>query len=205
MLLLQIAQQSLIGSIFSPFIRILRFIGSLLLKILLLPYYLVKYLVLGTLKIISWLLPDFYEENLIHSFKGLFCIFRFAFLIFTFLLLVLLPLHFLPLLGSHGILASKFLYQFDLIQALVLMVKTFTITEILIIAFAIGGFLVSFLLAFVFITTYSPLQVLVEFIGELTKKRLVLILMFILALVIFSVLYFYLLRGEIPFLGKIPL
>lgn len=198
MLLFQIAQQSLLGNIFSPLIRIVRFLGALLLKILLLPYHLVKYLVVGTLKIISWLLPDIYEDNLIHSLKGLFCTFRFALLILTFLLLLLLPLHFLPLLGSHGILAPKFLYQFDLIQALVLMVKTFTITEILIIAFAVGGFLVSFLLAFAFITAYSPLQLLVEFFSELTKRSSVLILLFILALVIFGVLYLLL-------LGKIPL
>lgn len=198
MLLFQIAQQSLLGDIFSPVIRLLRFLGSLLLKILLLPYHLVKYLLLGILKIISWLLPDIYEDNLIHAFKGLFCTFRFALLILTFLLLVLLPLHFLPLLGSHGILASKFSYQFDLIQALVLMVKTFTITEILIIAFAVGGFLVSFLLAFAFITAYSPLQLLVEFFSELTERRSVLILLFLLALVIFGVLYLLL-------LGKIPL
>lgn len=196
MLLFQIAQQSLLGSIVSPFIRIIRFLGSLLLKILLFPYYLIKYLVLGILKIISWLLPDIYEDNVLHSLKGLFCTFRFAFLILTFLLLVLLPLHFLPLLGSHGILASKFLYQFDLRQALVLMLKTFTTMEILIIVFAIGGFLASFILAFVFITAYSPLQALVEFISELTERRAVLILLFVLALLLFGVLYL-LLQGKI--------
>lgn len=198
MLILQIAQQSLVGDILSFPYRALKLLLRILLFIILLPYYFIIFVFWGIVKIISWLLPDIYEDNLIHSLKGLFCTFRFAFLILTFLLLLLLPLHFLPLLGSHGILASEFFYQFDFIQALVLMIKTFTITEILIIAFAIGGFVVSFLLAFVFITTYSPVHLLVEFISELTERRSVLILMFILALLLFGVLYLLL-------LGKIPL
>lgn len=198
MLVLQIAQQSLLGSIFSPFIRLFKFIGRLLLAILLLPYYIIKYLILGILKIISWLLPDFYEENLIQSFKGLFCTFKFAFLVFTFLLLIVLaPLHLAPL-GLSDILESKFSYQFDLLQSLILMLKTFTISEILIFALALGGFLVSFLLAFVFITTYSPIHVFVEFISELTERRILFIFTFLLALMVFGVTYLLIL-GKIPF------
>ena len=199
MLIFQIAQQSLLGDILSPFIRLFKFIGRLLIKILLLPYYIIKYLLLGVWKIISWLLPDFYEENLIHSFKGLFCAFKIFFIILTFLIImVLLPLHFLPLLLSHGILATKFSYQFDLVQALILMVKTFTITEVLILGIALVGFLVSFTLAFVFITAYSPVKEFVEFASEIIADRLILILMFLFSLVIFGVLYLLL-------IGKIPL
>lgn len=198
MLLFQIAQQSLIGGILSPFLRILRFVGSLLLKILLLPYYLVKYLVLGILKIISWLLPDFYEENLIHSFKGLLCAFKIFFIILTGLIvMVLVPLHFLPLLASHGILAAKFSYQFDLLQALILMVKAFTITEVLILGIVLVGFVLTFALVFIFITAYSPLKEFVEFASEIIEDRLILILMFLFSLVIFGVLYL-LLTGKIP-------
>ncbi len=120
---------------------------------------------------------------------------RFAFLILTFAARIITT-PFPPIIGltwDSGI--EVFVSIRSLRQALVLMLKTFTTTEILIIVFAIGGFLASFILAFVFITAYSPLQALVEFISELTERRSVLILLFVLALLLFAVLYL-LLQGK---------
>jgi hypothetical protein len=197
MLVFQIAVQSLAGDILLFPYRALKFLGRLLIKILLLPYYLIKFLLRGIAKLISWLLPDFYEENLIQSFKGLFSTFKFAFLVLTFLLLgVLLLLHLVPL-GLAGLLESKIPYQFDPLQSLILLVKTFAISEILIVALTLGGFLLTFLLAFVFISTYSPLHVFVEFMSELTESRIVFVLLFLLALMVFGITYLIIL-GKIP-------
>jgi hypothetical protein len=190
MAVLEIYQQSLIGDIIKFPYTLVKFILMGILKILLFPYYVVKFTLFGIAKIISWLLPDFYEENLLHSFKGWFCWYKFLFFLVSFMvLIVLLPLHFLPLLGSHKIFASTFLRQFDLVQSLLVLGKTFVIAELLFLVLALAGFLVSFGLTFLLITAYSMLKFLIEFVNTLTSNRFTLILTFIIALIIFGVVY----------------
>ena len=197
MLLLQIAQQSIVGDILSPFIRLFRFIGRLLLTILLLPYYIVKYLLLGVWKLAALLLPEFYEEDLKYSFHVLLRMFALLFFGLTVLLLTFLtPLYFLSLLGAHGIL-PKFLYEFDFLQALIIMGKTVLTTEVLFFALSLVGFLAALILTVAFISAYTPLKVLVEFYGEITESKAALLLSFGIAVIVFFILYL-LLRQVLP-------
>ena len=195
---LEIYQQSLIGDIIKFPYTLVKFILTGILKILLLPYYVVKFILIGITKIISWLLPDFYGENLLHSFKVLFCWYKFLFFLVSFvLLMILVPLHFLPLIGSHKILASNFLYPFDLGQSLLLLGKTFVLAELLFLALALAGFLISFALAFLFITAYSFLTFSTGLANAFTSNRLTFILMFIVACVICGIVYLFV-TGTIP-------
>jgi len=196
---LQVYQQSLAGTIlriillpFTFLLIVLKFILKLIWNILLLPYYLIKYLLIGIKKLFIFLMPEFYEANVIQSFKGLFCAFKIFLIVLTGLLIILLPLHFLPLVGAR--IAKDF---FDLMHALTLMGKTFLVTEVAFIGIAVVGFLLSFFLAFLFISVYSPLQFLGEILEGITAQRLLLMMMFGVALVVFGVLYL-ILTGEIP-------
>ncbi|PIE33034.1 hypothetical protein CSA56_13345 [candidate division KSB3 bacterium] len=190
-----VEQQSIVGSFFSfitfPFRMLLRavmWILSLILKIILFPFRVL-------FAVAAWIwqhMPKFYAENVFHSFKGFLCFFGVVLIGLTAMLVVLIPLHIIPLAVVH-----RLLNNFNLIHAVTVMAKTFCITEGIFIATAIGGFLLSFLAAFVLITLYSSLQALVEFTGELTERRVNLVVMFFVVVMMFAVLYL-ILKGIIP-------
>ena len=192
---LDVEQQSVFGDLFSiitfPFrvlFKAVVWILTLILKIILFPFKVIK-------SVLTWIWdhrPEFYFENLFHSFKGLLCFFGIVFIALTAMLVVLIPLHIIPLTAAQRIMKN-----FDLLHAWTVMGKTFLVTEGAFIGLAVGGFLAALLLVFVLITLYSSLQGFVELTGELTERWIKLVVMFFVAVTIFTVLYL-ILQGIIP-------
>ena len=192
---LDVEQQSVFGDLFSiitfPFrvlFKAIVWILTLILKIILFPFKLI-------ISIFKWIWrhrPVFYAENLFHSFKGFLCFFGIVFIGLTAMLVILIPLHIIPLAGVH-----RALNNFNLIHAVTVLGKTFAVAEGAFVGMTVGGFLLSFLAAFVVITLYSSFQSLVGFTGELTERRINLIVMFFVAVTIFVVLYL-ILKDIIP-------
>ncbi len=190
-----VGQQSIGGDFFSiltlPFrilAKVIVWIVTLILKIILFPLTLVK-------SVLAWgwdRRPEFYIQNLFHSFTGFLCFFSIVLVVLTVMLLVLIPLHIIPLVVVHRVLE-----HFDLAHGLTVMGKTFAATEGALIGIAVGGFLLSLLLAFVFVTLYSSAQVFVEFAGRLAERRIMSIVMFCVAVMILAMLYL-IVKGVIP-------
>lgn len=179
----------MLGTIFSSIGRFFKFIGKVLLTILLLPYYIIKFLFIGVWKLIALLLPEFYAEDLKFSFKLLLSMFAILFLGLSFLLITFLtPLYLLSLLGAQGIF-PKFLYEFDLLQALLVMVATLLTTEVIFFVLSLLGFLVLLIAAVAFISVYSPVKAISEHSGEITESKTVLILSFGIAVIVFLIVY----------------
>lgn len=196
--LTEVYQQSLLGDVWSlitlPFRivwNIVRWVFSLVLSILLIPFRVVQWLYYC----IKRLVPVIYAENIYHSVKGLLCAFKILFFVLTGLLIVLLPLYVLFLLGGYSILEN-----FDLIHALKLMATAVFTTEAAIIGLSIVGFLVLSVLAFLFVTGASLLELMgvpIKLINMLTSSRLFLLLTFMVAVMVLVILYL-LLIGKIP-------
>ena len=190
-------QESLIGNIVMFPISLLRMIGHTIIVLLSLPFRLLRFILSLPVRIFRFLSPVFYEESIGHTFKTLLCTAKTGFLILSSaLILILIPGYLLMLFVSHVILRSS--VPFDLGNALMGLGAALTGTELLILVLAAAGFLISFLLAFVFITIYSPALAIGEIVHAMTSNKIVLILMFFLTVVVIGVLYMILSTGFVP-------
>ncbi len=180
----EVSSHNPVGSLLTFSVRLLKWLWHALIAVLLFPYYLIRWIIRGILKFLHWILPNIYAENLYHASRLIGALF--FILLFGALLCVILlgGAHLAAVFG-----AAQIFKDVDVAQALLVAVKAIIVTGVIFVALAAGGFLLTSLLAMFGITVYSSTKTLMDIPEELTESRLVLIAMFIVAVVIFGVVY----------------
>lgn len=185
MALPSIISHGLIGDVIRFPFSVIYFVIAGIIKILLIPFRVLWFLLMLPIKLFQRLYPEIYIDNLIHSFKFLWCGFRSLFMLASFVLLFfLVPIYLLFLFISHRTLQS-----FNLLQSAGLLGSSFVVTELVILLLLAGAFLLTCALVFILISGYSTIETGGEVLDEIISRRIVWITMFCVAALIVIVLY----------------
>ncbi|GAK49382.1 hypothetical protein U14_00604 [Candidatus Moduliflexus flocculans] len=186
-----ISQQSLVGSVLSFPVKLLKWGWHTVVAILLFPIHLLQAIFNVTLKILHKLLPHIFMENVSQTSRLLGSLFLILLGGALFCVVVLGIIHIIAVSGA------TIFSDVDAGQAVLIAGKATLVTGGVFIILAAGGFLLSSLLSIIGITVYSSTKTALEIFEELTGSRLVLLAMFITAVVIFGIV-FGILSGKLP-------
>ena len=187
-----ISQQSLFGSVLRLPIKLLKWMWHTFVAILLFPIHLIQTIFTGIIKILHWVLPHIFMENVSQTSRLLGSLFLILLGGALFCVIALGIIHIIAVSG-----ATLVFNDVDAGQAILIAGKAILVTGGVFIILAAGGFLLSTLLSIIGITVYSSTKTAVEIFEELTESRLLLLAMFITAVVIFGIV-FGILSGKFP-------
>jgi len=186
------SQQGLFASLLTFPVKLLKLAWHTFIAILFFPFRVIQAIFRGISKLWHWLVPHLFGENISHTVRVLAALF-FILLLGALVCVVFLGVVHVIAVGG----ATLFFKDVDAGQALLIAGKAILVTGGIFIALAVGGFLLSSLLAMIGITTYSATQTLIELLHEVMESRLIFIAMFIVAVAIFGVV-FLMISGTLP-------